>query len=173
MKYFIISKIECPCCCTVKKLLTSEKYLNLNDDEVIVIYDNPSKDLLNFIKDANGVLNTQLEQFIDVKNNTTIADTYPCVFHKNGNKFEYLEGGKDGMLKRFVDTLQNEYPNLYSKLLDAIKEKLADPDFNADIFCKYVECELKPNEEQLNLHIAKLEDELKSQHNNNFVQNLY
>ena len=38
-----------------------------------------------------------------------VAFIYGKIFKVN-NKFEYLEGGKDGMLKRFVGTLQNEYP---------------------------------------------------------------
>jgi transcriptional regulator CtsR len=169
VKYFIISKIECPCCCTVKKLLTSDRYLNLDHDKVVVIYDNPTKDLLSFVKDEKGILNPQLEEFIDVKNNT-IADTYPCVFLKDGDKFIYLKGGKDGMLKRFAVNLQTKDNKLYSELLNKIKEKLSDSEFNTDILCKYIECELKPDENELNEHITNLENILNSQHNNNIGQ---
>jgi hypothetical protein len=156
VKYVIISKIECPCCCIVKNLLTSKNYLNLPEDKVIIIYDNSDKELLSYIRGNDGILNDELMDIILVNNNETIADTYPCVFVKEGDKFKYLEGGKDGMIRRFVLTLNVEYPELYERLLQNIKVKLENPSESNDIFCRCTENELKPNDSELKKHIKYL-----------------
>jgi len=156
VKYVIISKIECPCCCIVKNLLTNKNYLDLPEDEVITVYDNSDKQLLSYIRDDEGKLNSQLMDVISVDNNETIADTYPCVFVKQGDKFKYLEGGKDGMIRRFVQTLHEVRPELYARLLENIKIKLENPSESSDIFCRCTENELKPNESQLKKHIEYL-----------------
>lgn len=156
VKYVIISKIECPCCCIVKNLLTNKDYLDLPEDKVITIYDNSNKELLTYIRGNDGKLNNHLKYVISVDNNETITDTYPCVFVKEGDKFKYLEGGKDGMIRRFVQTLHEACPKLYARLLENIKVKLENPSESSDIFCRCTENELKPTESQLEKHIKYL-----------------
>lgn len=151
-QYFIVSKIECPCCCIVKNLLTYKNYLNIPEEQVIIIYDNSDKQLLSYIRDNKGNLNNEL--LID--DNETISDTYPCVFVKEDGKFKYLEGGKDGMIKRFVLTLKSDYSELYSRIVENIKVKLENPSESSDIFCRCTESDLKPNEQELQKHIDKL-----------------
>jgi len=151
VQYFIVSKIECPCCCIVKNLLTYENYLNLPEEQVIIIYDNPDKELLSYIRDSS-----ELSDVILFDDNETISDTYPCVFVKEGGKFKYLEGGKDGMIKRFVLTLKSDYHDLYLKIVENIKRKLGNPSESSDIFCRCTESELKPDEAALQKHIDEL-----------------
>lgn len=156
VKYFIVSKIECPCCYIVKNLLTYKNYLNLPEEQVIIIYDNSDKKLLSYIRDNEGNLNSELSDVILVDNNETISDTYPCVFVKEDGKFKYLEGGKDGMIKRFVLTLKSDYNQLYSRIVENIKVKLENPSESCDIFCRCTESDLKPNEQELENHINEL-----------------
>ena len=111
---------------------------------------------MSYIRTTEGKLNDDLSDIISLDNEETISDTAPCVFVKEDGKFKYLEGGKDGMIKRFVLTLKTTNSELYSRLVENIKIKLENPSESSDIFCRCTENDLKPSEKELENHIAVL-----------------
>lgn len=157
----IISKLGCPCCVTVYRLLTSEKYYNMDQTKVLEIIDCDEKTILHSIRDENGNIKEYFSDKIRKDTKDHIADTYPCVLKKmqddKGTYFKYLPEGKDGMLTRFTETIRETHPNIYFSLVEnLIRNLLTDKNAQSKLIFDYVQSQLKPDENELNLIVEKL-----------------
>jgi len=80
--------------------------------------------------------------------------------HKNGvTYFKYLPEGKDGMLKRFTETIRETHPTIYFNLAEnLIKNLLTDKNAQSKLIFDYVQSQLKPDSEELKLIVEKLKE---------------
>jgi hypothetical protein len=74
-----------------------------------------------------------------------------------GTYFKYLPEGKDGMLTRFTETIRETHPNIYFSLVEnLITNLLTDKNAQSKLIFDYVQSQLKPDENELNLIVEKL-----------------